>query len=169
MTVSLTFAAICWMLQAWVPRRWALFGAILGILQVRFADLPLMPSGLLGYWSQSYWGGSLAAFGGALVFGALPRVLRRPCVRHALLLGLGLVILANTRPFEGLVISLPVAVMLLSWALRKNNFSRHTVLVRIVTPLAIVLVVAAGAMAFYNFRVTESPFRFPYLVHKEIT
>ena len=166
-TVSLTFAAICWMLQAWVPKRWALFGAMLGILQVRFADLPLMPSGLLGYWSQSYWGGSLAALGGALVFGALPRVLRRPSVRHALLLGLGLAILANTRPFEGLVISLPIAVMLLSCVLRRNNFSRHTFFARVVIPIALVLFVAAGAMAFYNFRVTGSPLRFPYWVHKE--
>lgn len=166
-TVGLTFAAICWMLQAWVPRRWALFGAVLGILQVRFADLPLMPFGLLGYWSQSYWGGSLAAFGGALVFGALPRVLRRPCVRHALLLGLGLVILANTRPFEGLVVSIPAAVIWLTALVRNKKCPRKLIFARIITPLSIVLVIGAGGTGFYNFRVTGSPIQFPYLIHKE--
>ena len=72
----------------------------------------------LAYWSQSYWGGTVAALGGALVFGALPRIMKKQRLRDALWLALGLAILANSRPFEGLVVSIPVAVVLGIWIIR---------------------------------------------------
>ena len=75
------------------------------------------------YWSQSYWGGTIAALGGALVFGALPRIMKRQRVRDALWLALGLAILANSRPFEGLVVSIPVAVVLGIWIIKSNYVS----------------------------------------------
>ena len=167
-SVGLACGAICWMLQAWLPRRWALFGALLCILQVRFYhSLPYLPAGILGYWSQSYWGGAAATFGGALVFGALPRIVRRPRAFEAVLLGLGLAILANSRPFEGLVASVPAMVWLLVWLVRKNGFPRSLLFWRVVLPIVIVLVVTAGTMGFYNFRITSDPLRFPYLLHEE--
>jgi len=43
-----------------------------------------------------------------------PRLVRRPRVRHALLLALGLAILANSRPFEGMLVALPVLVVLVT-------------------------------------------------------
>jgi hypothetical protein len=92
---------------------------------------------------------------------------KAPRVRHALILGLGLLILANTRPFEGLVVSIPVAVILLTWLRHNRKHSREIILVRIIAPLTMLLVIAAGATGFYNLSVTGSPFRLPYLVHKE--
>ena len=44
-------------------------------------------------WSQSYMNGTVAMMGGALVFGAMRRIMRPPATRDAVLLGLGLVVL----------------------------------------------------------------------------
>lgn len=94
--VWLSFAALggalLWMLQAWAPPAWSLVAAWWTIL-------------LLGstHWSYSYWGGAVPALGGALVFGALGRLGRaRP--RDAIALAFGVLMLANSRPLEGLLL-----------------------------------------------------------------
>ena len=122
--------------------------------------------GLLLKWGQSYWGGAMAMMGGALVFGALRRIMRRPQGRDALLLGLGLAVLANSRPYEGLVVSLPVAAVLIAWMLGKHGPSFQISIKRIVLPLVLVLMLAGVAMGYYNLRVTGDPLQMPYEVHE---
>src|SRR5579863_3425650 len=105
LSTGLMCAAICWMLQAWLPPPWALLGGILAVIRL----------GTFSYWMNSYWGGSVAALGGALVLGALPRIKRSRRVRDALLMGLGFAIVANSRPYEGLFFSVPVIGALFLW------------------------------------------------------
>jgi hypothetical protein len=155
LSAGLACAAIYWMLLAWLPPRWAVVGGLVAVLH----------PGLLR-WSQSYWGGAVAVIGGALVLGALPRVTRRRRAGDAVLMGVGLAVLANSRPFEGLVLSLPVASALLLWMAGKGSPPVSVVMERVVLPIFVVLAFTGAAMGFYNWRVTGNPLRIPYLVHE---
>jgi hypothetical protein len=147
-------AAICWMLQAWLPPAWALLGGVLAIIRL----------GTFSYWANSYQVGALPALGGALVLGSLPRIKRRRRVRDALVMGVGVAILANTRPYESLFFCLPVSVAFLAWLLRAKGRQLRESLLHVLLPLGLLLAATAGSMAYYFWRTTGSPFRTPYMV-----
>ena len=107
-SVAVMCALLCWMLQGWLPPAGRCWAACWRVIRL----------GLFGYWINSYWGGAAAAIGGLLVLGSMPRLMRKLRVRHALLLAGGMAILANSRPYEGLVLSLPVCVYLVVWFLK---------------------------------------------------
>lgn len=151
-------AAMLWMFYAWMPPRWALLAALLVTLQI----------GVIGYWCQSYWGGSLAALGGALLFGGLRRVVDTARVRDALLMGVGLAVLANSRPLEGLLVSAPAALLLAVWGVRRMLAGRWPVVVKAALPVAVVLAPTFAAMAYYNQRTTGSAWRTPYQVYDRL-
>jgi hypothetical protein len=157
LSVGAMCSAILWMLQAWLPARWALLGAVL--TAVKF--------GIASYWMNSYWGGAVAATGGALVLGAMPRIVRRTHARDAVLLGLGLAILANSRPFEGFLFSLPVAVWFFWWLSGKTKprAALRVRLLRVLVPVAAILTSTIAFMGYYNYRLTGNPLLFPHVLN----
>ena len=155
LSVGLMCAAICWMLQGWVPAGWALLGGFLAIMRLA----------VFSYWTNTYYGGAVAATGGALVLGALPRIKRRQHVRDALAMGLGLAILANSRPYESLFFGVPIAGSLLVWMFGKNRPPFQISMRRVFFPLILVLVLTISVIGYYFWRVTGSPFRIPYQVN----
>ena len=74
------------------------------------------------YWINSYWGGAVAATGGALLLGALPRLRRKITWQHSIVFVVGLVILANSRPFEGLLFALPLCLAVMWLMFRFFNY-----------------------------------------------
>src|SRR5579864_6480920 len=148
---GLMCAAFCWALQGWLPPAWAFFGAILAVIRL----------GTFSYWDNSSWGGSVAALGGALVIGALPRISESQRTRDALLMAFGFALLANTRPFESLFFCVPLGLGLLVYLWAKVR--PHSAWIRtVVLPIAAVMAVTIILMCFYFYKTTGSPFTIPY-------
>jgi hypothetical protein len=155
LSTGLMCAAICWMLQGWLAPPWALLGGILAVIRL----------GAFGYWINSYWGGSVAGLGGALALGALPRIQRHQQVGDVALLGLGLAIVANSRPYEGFFFAIPIAAVLLAGMRSPNAPRSRASLFRVILPLSAMLLTTAAAMGYYFWRVTGSPVRTPFQVN----
>jgi hypothetical protein len=154
--VLLSVAAMCatvvWMLQAWMPPRWAFLGGVIALCNL----------GVVSYWVNSYWGGAVAATGGALVLGALPRIFRTQRVRYSLLLGLGVAILANSRPYEGLLLCVPAGAWLLFWVAGRSSPPLRKTAPTVLLPIAGVLALTAVSMAYYNWRLTGNALLMPH-------
>jgi hypothetical protein len=147
------------MLQAWLPPRWALLGGLLAIIHPNI--------GIGNYWAQSYWGGAVPAAGGALLLGGVRYLVSRPRTGYAITAGLGLTILANSRPYEGLILSLPVGLGLLIWLLGKQRPPVSVIVRRVALPFVVIGIVTVSAMGYYNYRITGDITRLPYLVHTQ--
>ncbi len=150
LSMGVLCATVCWVLQGWLPAAWAFAGTMIAVLHI----------GIVSYWTESYWGGTLAAIGGAVLIGAMPRLIHRPRISSALAFASGLGVLANTRPFEGLVF----AVVCSGWLVSKWSRARVNA-VRLLLPMALLLIPVAAGMAYYNFRLTGHVAELPYVLH----
>ena len=156
---ALFLIALYWMLCGWMPARWALFGVLLAGL--RFA--------IGSYWINAYHGGFLPALGGALVAGAFARLYQvgrghaLPTSRafrllEGLVLGIGLAILASTRPVEGALYSIPF-VALLAWNFRRNALT--------LVVAAVPVLLCAAALGDYFSHITGCPFVTAYQINQK--
>jgi hypothetical protein len=148
------------MLQGWLPARWAFLGGTLAALKF----------GVASYWMNSYWGGAAAAIGGALVLGALPRIAKHARVRDAILLGLGVAILANSRPYEGFLFCIPAALWFVWWLAGRNKSPEPlgVRLRRVLFPLSVMLMLNAAFMGYYNWRLTGNPLLLPHVLNTRV-
>lgn len=162
LSTGLMVGSICWMLQGWLPSRWAFLGSLAVGLQF----------GIGHVWMNSYWGGQSAAIGACIVLGALARlkgfrpVPARP-VLNSLLLALGIVILLNSRPWEGLAIILPAVIAALLWIFFQDTTRVFQRVRTVLVPATLLLIVGALAMSYYNWRLTGNPLHLAYTtIHK---
>jgi hypothetical protein len=155
LSTAVAAAAACWMLQGWTRRRWAFSGGIMMALH----------SGLQLDWGQSFMGGAPAVIGGSLVFGALPRWMNRPSAGTGIIGAAGLAVLANSRPFEGLLVCIPVLSVLCRIALQcGRNGTLRTFLIHLLPGLVLLGITAAG-MLRYNQELTGDKLTLPYSLH----
>lgn len=148
--------AMTWMLQGWFSPPWALLGGVLVIVRL----------GSFTYWVDSYYNGSVATIGAALVLGAYPRLLHTARVRDAIAMGTGALILASSRPVEGLIFCAPVAIAVLIRGSKRHSF--QALFRKIVAPMAPILLGGLVFLGYYNARVTGSPTLFPHAAyHRE--
>jgi hypothetical protein len=152
LSTGLMCSAIYWMLLGWLPAPWALLGGLFAV--VRF--------GIFSYWINTYFGGSVAAIGGALVLGALPRLRERLSAQALVVLAVGLLILATSRPLEGFVFSLPILAAVV-FLIVKSGAWRSTAK-RLLPAVALLLAGTAGQL-YYNWRGTGHPLLMPYVLN----
>ena len=161
LSLGLFAAAATWMLQAYLPARWAMLGGLAATAQFGFWGEPF-PGGVVGYWSQTYWGGALAAASGCLVLGAWTRLCKAPSIRQTLLFSLGVAGLAITRPFEALFLLGPLLVVLLCRILRSVPGARWAYFRRVIGPGLLAGLALMAGLGVYNHAVTGSAWRLPY-------
>jgi hypothetical protein len=158
LSTAAMFAASLWAFQGWLPPQWAFLGASLLLLRL----------GVSGYWIDSYWGGAMAALGGALTLGAAGRLVRFWRPRDSLILGVGMAILALSRPFEGLIYSTPILAYVVYRLVASKTRPYLPIFHCVILPFATVVVVLLAFLAYYNWRLTGNALLFPYTLNDRI-
>jgi hypothetical protein len=155
--VLLSMALLCalcyWMLRGWTSPGWALAGGLLAVCEF----------GPLNAWMNRYWGGSVSAIAGCLVFGALPRIRERFRTRDAVLLGVGLGLQLLTRPFESLFLDPSVVLFFLPELRRREEWPK---LVMAAKPALIAVLPAVILLLLHNHAVTGSWTTLPYALSR---
>jgi len=148
LSLALMTAAAWWMLCGWVEMEWALMGGLLAGLVY----------GVTGEWATTYLGAPVAAAGGALVFGALPRFQARRGAGCAVVMAIGWSAIWLTRPAGAAVVAAAIAVWMLYSMLREPR----GLWMRRLAAMTAVLLATAGITLMHDWRVTGNPLELPY-------
>lgn len=157
LAAGLCSASITWMLGGVTSRRWAMVGGLL------VACNPAMQVA----WSQTLISGWLTAAGSALLMGGVFRLRRRFQAAAALACGLGIGLLALSRPFEGLVATVLSSLLLLvlwhGWSFK----SKLTIVVRSLPWAGLPIALSLFAIGMHNYAFTGHVGRMSYLVYEQ--
>ncbi len=148
--------ATVWMLQGWVSRPLALLGGVLVV--IRF--------GVFSPFINSYLGGAFSVLGAMLVVGALPRILAQPRWQGGLMMGLGAGVLMLARPFEGALLCLPIALLLLLRVVKPSWQGSRLAFARVAIPSVLVIGGCGALMLAHNQATTGSFLKTPYDLHR---
>jgi len=149
---GLWMVALVWMLRAAAPPGWAIGGALTAVIGY----------GVMTYWGNSYWGGSVMALGGALTFGGALRLWQREGnpIAAAIGAGVGCAIMALTRPFDGFVFALFPTGMI-AWTLWRDRAGAPVRLAAFCIPTIAGITLLLG----YNLTTTGSPWQFAHQLY----
>ena len=149
--------ATFWALRGWVSPGLALVGALM--LVCRFD--------VVSGWINSYYGGGIIALGGMLILGAYPRLMAAAQWRDGIALGMGLLLLMISRPFEGLFFSLPflaVGAWKLLGQVRHREFAPAA---RMAIPTILLCGIGATLVLAYNAAATGNMLLDPYTFNRQ--
>ena len=157
--ISLTVAcvAVYWMLRGWIAPGWAFLGGLM---------MPLNGMAIFS-WGLSFWGGAMAMLGGALLYGSIVRLVKNPRVTEAVLCGTGIGILAMSRPYEGMIASIPAAGYLFYGLFRNKEFTWSRKLSAVILPIGLLLLISASFIGYNNYRATGTVTKFAYKANSE--
>jgi hypothetical protein len=120
--------------------------------------------GVWHYWTWSYWGSTGAYLGSALLLAGVLEVSRGGRLGGGVLAGSGIGILSMTRPFEGLLMALPLVVLAV---VRVGRLAREGRRWAPLAPGAALLVAAIAFQGVFNDAVTGDPLAIPYRVYED--
>ncbi|MDP0498961.1 MAG: hypothetical protein Q7P63_02570 [Verrucomicrobiota bacterium JB022] len=125
--------------------------------------LTILLFGSVFYWNYSYWGGNVAAIGGALTIGGAWRTCRGGSWRDSLLMGAGVSHLLLGRPFEGAVACLPIATWLMINLVAHHRWHFWKPLM----PAGVLFAATVVFQLVLNSAVTGNPLQSPYILYEE--
>ncbi|MGA2183466.1 MAG: hypothetical protein ABSH47_10585 [Bryobacteraceae bacterium] len=148
LAMVLCCGAVAWMLYRWLPPRAAWIGGLLCSLTW----------GTSSWWMNNYFGGAVPAAGGAMLFGALPALLRTARWRYALIVSAGWTLVWFTRPYESLLLGFLIAAAILRWLWRRRERRLFAAAALI---FGVVMLDVAG-LCYQNRCITGDPLLSPY-------
>lgn len=149
-TVAAASAAMCWMLQGWLPARWGLWGTVVFVLLAARDQL-----------TENYLGEGIIVLGGALILGAVPRIVKKHNIGDSIWLGIGIALLATTRPYEGAFLVSGTGLGAFYWA-RKTGLNTATLFKSVASPVAVILIPVFLMAGYLNWRTTGNAMVAPY-------